>query len=117
METAERIAAHIVSAGFTVRETAVLLSTTYAYTLSFVTGEQAVFPKPGERSPRYNIEKRNARLDPAKFPLLRKSGKILFAQFDRRFKEGLDLILNGAAAKWHRRVPDNGNKNCMASLR
>jgi TetR/AcrR family tetracycline transcriptional repressor len=97
METAERIAAHIVSTGFTVRETVVLLSTIYGYTLSFVTEEQAVFPKPGERSPRYNIEKRNARLDPAKFPLLRKSGKILFDQFDRRFKEGLELILDGAA--------------------
>ena len=47
VETAERIAAHIVSTGFTVRETAVLLSTSYAYTLSFVTEEQAVFPKPG----------------------------------------------------------------------
>lgn len=97
METAERIGAHIVSTGFTVRETVILLSTIYGYTLSFVTEEQAVFPKPGERSPRYNIEKRNARLDPVKFPLLRKSGKILFDRFDRRFKEGLDLILNGAA--------------------
>lgn len=97
METAEQIAAHIVSTGFTVRETVVLLSTIYGYTLSFVTEEQAVFPKPGERSLQYDIEKRNARLDPARFPLLRKSGKILFDQFDRRFKEGLGLILEGAA--------------------
>jgi TetR/AcrR family transcriptional regulator, tetracycline repressor protein len=98
METTERIAAHIVGTGFSIRETAVLLSTIYGYTISFVTEEQAVFPKPGERSLQYDIAKRNARLDAAKFPLLRESGAILFDQFDRRFKEGLELIVNGAAA-------------------
>ena len=102
VETTEKIAAHIVSTGFSIRETAVLLSTIYGYTISFVTEEQAVFPKPGKRSPRYNIEKRKARLDPAKFPVLRESGAILFDRFDRRFKEGLGLILSGAAARRHK---------------
>ena len=97
METVERIGLHIVSTGFTLRETVMLLSTIYGYTISLVTEEQVVFPKPGERSPRYDIEKRNARLDRAKFPLLRKSGKILFGDFDRRFQEGLKLIVDGAA--------------------
>jgi TetR/AcrR family transcriptional regulator, tetracycline repressor protein len=96
MKTAEKIAAKVIENGFTVRQAVVLLSTIYNYTLSFVTEEQAVFPRPGERSPRYAIAKRNAQLDASELPLLRQAGAILFDQFDRRYKEGLDLILQGA---------------------
>jgi hypothetical protein len=46
-------------------------------------------------SPQYDIAERNAKLDPEEFPLLRQSGAILFDRFDRRYKEGLDLILRG----------------------
>ena len=95
MKTVERIAARIVESGFTVRQTVVLLSTIYNYTLSFVMEEQAVFPRPNERSPQYDIAERNAKLDPEEFPLLSQSGAILFDRFDRRYKEGLDLILRG----------------------
>ena len=95
MKTVERIAARIVESGFTVRQTVVLLSTIYNYTLSFVMEEQAVFPRPNERSPQYDIAERNAKLDPEEFPLLRQSGAMLFDRFDRRYKEGLDLILRG----------------------
>jgi TetR/AcrR family transcriptional regulator, tetracycline repressor protein len=97
MKTAETIAARLLDAGFTVRQAVVLLSTIYNYTLSFVMEEQAVYPRPNERSPRYDIARRNSRLDAHEFPLLRQSGPILFDRFDRRFKEGLDLILRGAA--------------------
>lgn len=99
MRTAERIAAKLVDDGFTIRQGAVLLSTIYNYTLSFVMEEQAVFPKPNERSPRYNIAERNAKLDPEVFPLLRQSGSILFDKFDRRYKEGLGLIVRGASLR------------------
>jgi TetR/AcrR family transcriptional regulator, tetracycline repressor protein len=95
MKTMERIAAKLVESGFTVRQAAVLLSTIYNYTLSFVMEEQAVYPRPGERSPQYDIAKRNESLDPKEFPILRQSGAILFDNFDRRYKEGLDLILRG----------------------
>jgi TetR/AcrR family tetracycline transcriptional repressor len=96
METAERVGARLVDEGLTVRQTVVLLSTIYNYTLSFVMEEQAVFPRPNERSPQYDIAERNAKLDPRKFPILRQSGAILFDKFDRRYKEGLALILYGA---------------------
>jgi TetR/AcrR family transcriptional regulator, tetracycline repressor protein len=96
MKTAERIATKIVEAGFTVRQAVVLLSTIYNYTLSFVTEEQAVFPRPGERLPRYDVAKRNAKLDANELPILREAGAILFDNFDRRYKEGLDLMLRGA---------------------
>jgi TetR/AcrR family tetracycline transcriptional repressor len=98
MKTAERIAAKLLDEGFTVRQAVVLLSTIYNYTVSFVMEEQAVFPRPDERSPEYDIAERNAKLDPKEFPILRQSGAILFDKFERRYKEGLDLILPGAKA-------------------
>jgi TetR/AcrR family transcriptional regulator, tetracycline repressor protein len=97
MKTAERIAARLVESGFKVRQVVVLLSTIYNYTLSFVMEEQAVFPRPGERSPQYDLAERNAKLDPKEFPILRQGGPILFDRFDLRYKEGLDLILRGAS--------------------
>jgi TetR/AcrR family transcriptional regulator, tetracycline repressor protein len=99
MKTAERIAARLVASGFSVRETAVVLSTIYNYTLSFVMEEQAVFPRPGERSHQYDLAERNAWLDPKMFPNLRSSGPVLFDKFDRRYKEGLELILSGAGLR------------------
>jgi hypothetical protein len=48
----------------------VLLSTVYTFTISFVIEEQAVFPVEGKRSPAYDLQKRNAKLDPRKFPIL-----------------------------------------------
>lgn len=98
MKTVECIAARLVASGLTLRQVVVLLSTIYNYTLSFVMEEQAVFPRPGERSPQYDLAQRSARLDPQEFPLLHRSGPILLDKFDRRYKEGLDLILRGAAA-------------------
>ncbi len=97
MKTVERIGSELARHGFTMRQTAILLSTVYDYTLSLVMEEQVVFPQPGERSSQYDIEKRNAVLDPAEFPILRQSGAILFDNFDRRYKEGLQLIVQGAA--------------------
>jgi TetR/AcrR family tetracycline transcriptional repressor len=99
MKTVERIAERLIEGGLTVRQVVVLLSTIYNYTLSFVMEEQAVFPRPKERSPHYDIAKRNAKLDPKEFPILRQSGRILFDKFDRRYKEGLTLMLRGAQVK------------------
>jgi|SRR6187402_305949 len=97
LKTVETIGNQMVSSGFSVRGAVVLFSTIYNYTLTFVMEEQAVFPTPGQRSPRYSIEERNARLDPTEFPFLRQTGTILFDRYDRRFREGLALILQGAA--------------------
>ncbi|WP_263411596.1 TetR/AcrR family transcriptional regulator C-terminal domain-containing protein [Terriglobus tenax] len=101
MKTVEQIAAQLIASGFTTRQAVVLLSTIYSYTLSFVMEEQAVFPRPGERSPQYDIAERNRSLAAEELPLLRQAGGILFDKFDRRYKEGLDLILRGAAMQFH----------------
>jgi AcrR family transcriptional regulator len=95
-ETAERIGGHLTQAGFTTRQAVTLLSAVYTFTVSFVIEEQAVFPKPGERSPAYDIEVRKTHLDPDAFPLLREAGEVLFDRFDQRFDESIDLMLRGA---------------------
>jgi TetR/AcrR family tetracycline transcriptional repressor len=95
IKTMERVGARLVDQGFTVRQTVVLLSTIYNYTLSFVMEEQAVFPRRNKRSPKYDVAARNAKLDAKQFPIMRQSGNILFDKFDRRFREGLELILSG----------------------
>jgi TetR/AcrR family tetracycline transcriptional repressor len=96
MKTMEQVGGRLVDEGFTVRQAVVVLSTIYNYTLSFVMEEQAVFPRRNERSPKYDIATRNEKLDPRQFPIMRQSGNILFDKFDRRFKEGLELIVSGA---------------------
>jgi TetR/AcrR family transcriptional regulator, tetracycline repressor protein len=109
MKTAEAVAAQLVEAGFTIRQTVVLLSTVYSYTLSFAIEEQAVFPMPGERSEQYDLRKRSEQLSEEALPLLRQAGSILFDRFERRYKEGLKLILQGAACELRpRKGPPKG---------
>jgi hypothetical protein len=101
MEATEVIGNRLIDAGFLTRDAVILLSTIYTFTVSFVVEEQAVFPIPGQRSAsaRYNIAERNNRLDAKRFPLMRRSGTILFERFDQRYKESLELILGGAATR------------------
>jgi TetR/AcrR family tetracycline transcriptional repressor len=111
LKATEAIGSRLVASGFSVRATVVLLSTIYNYTLSFVMEEQAVFPTPGERSPLYSIEDRKARLDPAVFPYQRQAGSILFDRYDRRFREGLEMILRGAQTEVLRERRASGKDN------
>lgn len=96
IRTVERIGQRVTESGFTVRQTVVLISTVYSYTLSFVQEEQSVYPSPGERSPDYDLQQRHEWLSREELPLLRQAGPILLDRFDRRYKEGLELILRGA---------------------
>jgi TetR/AcrR family transcriptional regulator, tetracycline repressor protein len=66
------------------------------YTESRVMEEQAVYPRAGERSPQYDLAARKAKLEGKGLPILMQSGPILLDQFDRRYREGLDLIIRGA---------------------
>jgi hypothetical protein len=90
----EQIAARLAGSGFNLRRVVLLLSTVFNFTLSFVLEEQRVFPRPKERSPLYNISKRNKKL--AKFPTLRKMTRISLEHFPLRYREGIKLILIGA---------------------
>jgi TetR/AcrR family transcriptional regulator, tetracycline repressor protein len=96
MQTAERIAQKLIASGFTVRQATILMSTIYDFTISVVMEEQSVAPRPGERGQQYDLAKRSEFLTAAGLPLLSKAGAVLFGNFDRRYSEGLALILQGA---------------------
>jgi AcrR family transcriptional regulator len=99
MKAAEAVGTQLLKAGFKLRQSVVLLSTVYNYTLNFVIEEQAVFPRPGERSEQYNLQRRSENLSSEPLPLMRQAGPILFDRFERRYKEGLALILQGARSQ------------------
>jgi TetR/AcrR family transcriptional regulator, tetracycline repressor protein len=92
MEHALRI---FTDAGFSLSDAIIGLSTIYAYTVGFTIEEQAVYPRPGEPDQRYDLARRAARIDGAKFPLALAAGELSFSQFDERFERGLQLIIRG----------------------
>jgi TetR/AcrR family transcriptional regulator, tetracycline repressor protein len=81
------------AAGFTLAQAVRATSTTYLYTLGFVTEEQGVEPLPGERREGYDVTER-ARLM-AEFPLSAEAGAELFQDYGRHFEEGLALVIAG----------------------
>ena len=86
----------LVEAGFTAHEAICLYRTIYCYAVGFAIEEQAVYPRPGKRDPRYGLKRREARMIPAEqFPLTLAAGKEMF-DFDRQFHQGLQLIIRGS---------------------
>ncbi|MFJ3665406.1 TetR/AcrR family transcriptional regulator C-terminal domain-containing protein [Streptomyces sp. NPDC090106] len=88
------------AAGFTLAEAVRATSTTYFYTLGFVTEEQGVLPLPGERREGYDIAER-ARLM-ADFPLSAAAGAEIFEDYDHHFEEGLALAIAGVETRYRR---------------
>ncbi|MFI6852057.1 TetR/AcrR family transcriptional regulator C-terminal domain-containing protein [Streptomyces sp. NPDC050416] len=86
------------AAGFTLAQAVRALTTTYLYTLGFVTEEQGVQPLPGERREGYDLHER-ARLM-ADFPLSAQAGAEIFEDFDGHFEEGLALVIDGIGARY-----------------
>ncbi|MEU0248788.1 TetR/AcrR family transcriptional regulator C-terminal domain-containing protein [Streptomyces sp. NPDC006235] len=88
----------LTAAGFTLAQAVRALTTTYLYTLGFVTEEQGVQPLPGERREGYDLHER-ARLM-ADFPLSAQAGAEIFEDFDGHFEEGLALVIDGIGARY-----------------
>ncbi|WP_039933533.1 TetR/AcrR family transcriptional regulator [Streptomyces viridochromogenes] len=86
------------AAGFTLPQAVRALTTTYLYTLGFVTEEQGVRPLPGERREGYDVHER-ARLM-ADFPLSAQAGAEIFEDYERHFEEGLALVVEGIGARY-----------------
>jgi AcrR family transcriptional regulator len=86
------------AAGFSLAQAVRALSTTYLYTLGFVTEEQGVQPLPDERREGYDLDER-ARLM-ADFPLSAEAGAEIFEDYDRHFEEGLALVVAGIGARY-----------------
>ncbi|MEV7522612.1 TetR/AcrR family transcriptional regulator C-terminal domain-containing protein [Streptomyces sp. NPDC091371] len=88
----------LVEAGFTLPQAVRAASTTYFFTLGFVTEEQGVEPLPGDRREGYDVDERAARMDG--FPLSAAAGADLFRNFDEGFEEGLALVIAGIEARY-----------------
>lgn len=86
------------AAGFALADAVRATSTTYFYTLGFVTEEQGVEPVAGERREGYDVDER-ARLM-ADYPLSAQAGAEIFADYDRHFEEGLALVITGIGARY-----------------
>ncbi|MEU3658399.1 TetR/AcrR family transcriptional regulator [Streptomyces sp. NPDC032940] len=86
------------AAGLTLPQAVRATSTTYLYTLGFVTEEQGVAPLPDERREGYDLDERARLL--ADFPLSAAAGAEIFADYDRHFEEGLALVIDGIAARY-----------------
>jgi AcrR family transcriptional regulator len=86
------------AAGFTLAQAVRATTTTYLYTIGFVTEEQGVEPLPDERREGFDVEER-ARLM-SEFPLSAKAGVEIFADYDRHFGEGLEIVIAGIAARY-----------------
>nr|WP_202458564.1 TetR/AcrR family transcriptional regulator C-terminal domain-containing protein [Streptomyces sp. SID5464] len=86
------------AAGFTLAQAVRALTTTYLYTLGFVTEEQGVQPLPGERREGFDMNER-ARLM-ADFPLSAQAGAEIFEDYDGHFEEGLALLIEGIGTRY-----------------
>ncbi|MET9787146.1 TetR/AcrR family transcriptional regulator C-terminal domain-containing protein [Streptomyces canus] len=81
------------AAGFTLAQAVRATSTSYFYTLGFVTEEQGVEPLPGERREGFDVAERARLMDG--FPLSAAAGAEIFQDFERHYEEGLALVLAG----------------------
>jgi TetR/AcrR family tetracycline transcriptional repressor len=86
------------NAGFSLPDAAEVLQTIYAYTIGFVIEEQAVYPKPGQRSEQYVIDKRTERMAHENVPMATEAGHTMFADHDTRYQRALNAIITGVGA-------------------
>ncbi|WP_420035253.1 TetR/AcrR family transcriptional regulator C-terminal domain-containing protein [Streptomyces sp. cg28] len=85
-------------AGFTADQAAWASSTTYMYTLGFVTEEQGMQQQAPDAPRPVDVAERAELL--ADYPLAAAAGERLFAGYDERFEEGLRLIVAGIEARY-----------------
>jgi TetR/AcrR family tetracycline transcriptional repressor len=85
-------------AGLSLRDATQGLNTIYCYTIGFAIEEQAVYPRPGRRQKCYELSERAKRIDTKKFPLAAAAGEHTFADFDKHFERGLQIIIKGFSA-------------------
>jgi TetR/AcrR family transcriptional regulator, tetracycline repressor protein len=93
----QRVLESLAQQGFTARSAARAWLTAYSYTIGFVIEEQAVYPMPGERDPRYDIAERAERLSP-EFPRAAEAGEEMFNDYEEGFETGLAVVIAGIEA-------------------
>jgi TetR/AcrR family transcriptional regulator, tetracycline repressor protein len=100
METALSVFADV---GVAPNDAAVCLKTIHDYVIGFTIEQQAVVAPTGKRDPRYALEARESRMDPARYPLARGVGATLFDNYDAIFSRGVEFIIAGFAHSLPRR--------------
>ncbi|WP_406137060.1 TetR/AcrR family transcriptional regulator [Streptomyces sp. NBC_01089] len=100
-ESLEKQLGEMTSRGFGLAQAVQAGTTAYSFTVGFVIEEQGVQPMPDERREGYGIEERARRL--ADYPLTAAAGREIFTDYDRRFEEGLRLIVAGIEAAYRPR--------------
>jgi len=85
--------------GFSLRDAVGAWQTAYAFVVGFTIEEQAVEPRAGQRDPRFDAGRRADRLDPASTPLTHQASRLMFDDAAGRFAFGLEVILDGLAAR------------------
>ena len=93
----------LVDAGFTLRQAVVGLGALYSYTVGFVIEEQATQLAPGKPNPQYDLAVREKRVNRDLYPLAAAAGAEMFQQHEKRFSEGMALIIAGMAGSLSRR--------------
>ncbi|WP_058188577.1 TetR/AcrR family transcriptional regulator C-terminal domain-containing protein [Terracidiphilus gabretensis] len=86
------------SAGFSLRQAVVALTTLYSYTVGFVIEEQATQIAPGMPNEQYALNARDQRVNKDLYPLAAAAGAEMFTNHDSRFEEGVRLIVAGIAS-------------------
>jgi AcrR family transcriptional regulator len=84
----------LTGAGFSLADAVSAWSTLYSYVVGFTIEEQAVHPG-GRTDPRYQPETRGRRIDAERFPLTHQAGAVQFGDFDKRFDQGVRIIVGG----------------------
>ncbi|MGV9394406.1 TetR/AcrR family transcriptional regulator C-terminal domain-containing protein, partial [Streptomyces olivaceus] len=88
----------LVATGLTLAQAVRAATTTYLFTLGFVTEEQGVEPLPGERREGFDVDERARLL--ADYPLTAAAGAEIFTDYEKHFEESLALVIEGLAATY-----------------
>ena len=94
----ERMLRLFTEAGFTLTQAVRATSTTYLYTIGFVTEEQGVQPLPGERREGYDLDERARR--GRQREVGHAAGAEIFEDYERHFEEGLSLLVAGIETRY-----------------
>lgn len=95
MRVLETPLAILTDAGFSITDAAGGLRALHSYAIGFTIEQQAVEPLPGVRDPRYDRQRRLARLACHDCPLTASVEDTMFGEFDEQFDFGLRLIISG----------------------
>lgn len=97
------IIGELAGAGFDVTEAIQALLTLYTFVVGFTIEEQAVFPRPDSKDPRYDSGK--LRKQHGERPRLTEMSLPLFTEnIQEHFEAGLDIVLSGIEAVHQRRL-------------